>query len=86
MRLSPLAAQIVEAETQAFADGDRAPHSARVLHSYQTDAMAVAVAVLIRLAARKGYFGLDKGHSACAAETCALPRRFDGPRPVDDEC
>jgi hypothetical protein len=84
--LSLLAEQIVEAATQVLADRDRAPRTAKVLHSYQTDGMAVAVAVLIRLAGRKGYSGLDKGHSACAAEILRLANEIDGARPVDDEC
>lgn len=84
--MSPLAAQVVEAATQALADRDRAPRSARALHSYQTDAMAVAVAVLIRLAGRKGYFGLDEDHSACAADILRLAKEIDGARPMDDEC
>lgn len=81
--LSPLAEQIVDAATKALADQDSAPHSARVLREYRSDATAVAVAVLIRLAGRKGYAGLDKGHSPCAPEILRLANEIDEARTVE---
>jgi hypothetical protein len=70
--MTPLAETILRTATEALADRDEAPHSARVLREYQEDARAVAVAVLAALGGSKGKPGLAPFRSLVSQQLLLL--------------